>query len=374
MRAPGWTAGTSPATCGQTAAVPGDEMKLLYFAWLRARIGHAEEIFQKPAEVNDVAGLLEWLRDRGPLHAEALRDLSVVRVAVNQEYVGPNHPIREGDEIAIFPPVTGGEPKGAKMIRVQREDFDIGRELDRLARGDHSIGGVASFVGLVRDMGGPDRVSALTLEHYPGMTEKKLAEIEAEANRRWPLSASLIIHRYGRLEPGDRIVLVATASPHREAALAACHFLIDWLKTDAPFWKSEETPAASAGSRPVPRTTRQPSAGVGQAIISIEIILRSRRVLISPAIWLGWYRGEAGCRFAAKAAKDQRADKVCRADKRHCEERRAEAISLRHALSRLRRFACDDRLRADQRNPLGDQPCRSVLSASGSWGGRWPRI
>ena len=82
----------------------------------------------------------------------------------------------------------------------------------------------------------------MSLEHYPGMTEKKLAEIEAEANRRWPLSASLIIHRYGRLEPGDRIVLVATASPHREAALAACHFLIDWLKTDAPFWKSEETP------------------------------------------------------------------------------------------------------------------------------------
>jgi molybdopterin synthase catalytic subunit len=132
------------------------------------------------------------------------------------------------------------------MIRVQREDFDTGAELDRLAAGDHSVGGVASFVGLVRDMGGQGKstgqVSALTLEHYPGMTERKLAEIEAEANRRWPLAASLIIHRYGRLEPGDRIVLVATASPHREAALAACHFLIDWLKTDAPFWKSEETP------------------------------------------------------------------------------------------------------------------------------------
>jgi molybdopterin synthase catalytic subunit len=132
------------------------------------------------------------------------------------------------------------------MIRVQREDFDIGRELERLSAGDHAIGGVASFVGLVRDFnlqgGGPEQVSALTLEHYPGMTEKKLAEIEAEAKRRWPLSASLVIHRYGRLEPGDRIVLVATASPHREAALAACHFLIDWLKTDAPFWKSEETP------------------------------------------------------------------------------------------------------------------------------------
>ena len=128
------------------------------------------------------------------------------------------------------------------MIRVQREDFDVGAELETLTRDNPRIGGVASFIGLVRDMGGGDRVGALTLEHYPGMTEKKLAAIEAEANRRWPLDASLVIHRYGRLEPGERIVLVATASPHREAALAACHFLIDWLKTDAPFWKSEETP------------------------------------------------------------------------------------------------------------------------------------
>jgi molybdopterin synthase catalytic subunit len=129
------------------------------------------------------------------------------------------------------------------MIRVQREDFDVGAELEALSRGNTRIGGVASFVGLVRDMGGGERVTAMTLDHYPGMTERKLAEIEMEAHRRWPLDASLIIHRYGRLEPGDRIVLVATASPHREAALAACHFLIDWLKTKAPFWKSEETPA-----------------------------------------------------------------------------------------------------------------------------------
>src|SRR5438874_8685512 len=129
------------------------------------------------------------------------------------------------------------------MFRVQREDFDVGAELQRLPAGHPRIGGVASFIGLVRDMGGNDRVSALTLEHYPAMTEKKLSEIETEAHRRWPLDAVLIIHRCGRLVPGDRIVLVATASPHREAALAACQFLIDWLKTDAPFWKSEETPA-----------------------------------------------------------------------------------------------------------------------------------
>ena len=132
------------------------------------------------------------------------------------------------------------------MIRVQREDFDVGHELKALTAGDHGIGGVALFVGLVREMvRGPDGqepISAMTLEHYPGMTEKQLAAVEAEALLRWPLARSLIVHRYGRLEPGEQIVLVACASSHREAALAACHFLIDWLKTDAPFWKAEETP------------------------------------------------------------------------------------------------------------------------------------
>jgi molybdopterin synthase catalytic subunit len=132
------------------------------------------------------------------------------------------------------------------MIRVQREDFDVGRELDALTRGKTSIGGVTSFVGLVRDMAGGEKISAMTLEHYPGMTEKQLADIEAEAHRRWKLDAVLIIHRYGELKPGDRIVLVVTASSHRDAAFDACRFLIDWLKTKAPFWKLEET---SAGPR-----------------------------------------------------------------------------------------------------------------------------
>jgi len=129
-------------------------------------------------------------------------------------------------------------------VRVQTQDFDIGAELEQLAAGNHQVGGVASFIGLVRDIApkGSGASSSMTLEHYPGMTEKRLAEIEAEAKRRWPLSATLIIHRYGRLEPGDRIVLVATASGHREAALESCAFLIDWLKTEAPFWKLEEGP------------------------------------------------------------------------------------------------------------------------------------
>src|SRR5271167_644120 len=127
------------------------------------------------------------------------------------------------------------------MIRVQAEDFDPGKQIEALARGNHEIGGVVSFVGLVRDIARDGAVRAMTLEHYPGMTEKKLAEIEAEARARWPLDATLIVHRYGRLEPGERIVLVVVASAHREAAFEACRFLVDWLKTKAPFWKIEET-------------------------------------------------------------------------------------------------------------------------------------
>lgn len=127
-------------------------------------------------------------------------------------------------------------------IRVQREDFDVGAELEALTRGRTAIGGVTSFVGYVRDVAGGAAVSAMTLEHYPGMTERQLEAIEEEARRRWPLEAVLVIHRHGRLEPGDRIVLVATASAHREAAFESCHFLIDWLKTKAPFWKLEATP------------------------------------------------------------------------------------------------------------------------------------
>jgi molybdopterin synthase catalytic subunit len=128
------------------------------------------------------------------------------------------------------------------MIRVQREDFDIGAELDALTRGKTGIGGVASFVGLVRDIAGGKPVGAMTLEHYPGMTERQLEAIAAEARQRWPLDDVLIIHRFGRLAPGDRIVLAATTSAHRDAAFASCEFLVDWLKTKAPFWKLEETP------------------------------------------------------------------------------------------------------------------------------------
>lgn len=130
------------------------------------------------------------------------------------------------------------------MIRVQAEDFDVGRELEGFVGAPGKAGAICSFTGLVRDFAGDDpdaggELSGMTLDHYPGMTEKQLAAIEAEARQRWPLLDVLIIHRFGRLLAGDRIVLVATASAHRDAAFESCRFLMDWLKTKAPFWKVE---------------------------------------------------------------------------------------------------------------------------------------
>lgn len=125
------------------------------------------------------------------------------------------------------------------VVRVEREDFDIGAEVRRLTAGRTDIGAIVTFSGTVRG-GSDDAIRALTLEHYPGMTEAELARVEAEAGRRWPLQASLIVHRIGTLQPGDNIVLVVTASAHRQAAFAAAEFLMDYLKTRAPFWKKEE--------------------------------------------------------------------------------------------------------------------------------------
>lgn len=127
-------------------------------------------------------------------------------------------------------------------VRVQTDDFDLGAELARLRAGQPGLGAVVSFVGTVRDMNDGSAVSAMELEHYPGMTEKALADIVDQANARWPLLGALVIHRVGPLLPLEQIVLVACAAAHRGEAFAACEFIIDYLKTDAPFWKKEQTP------------------------------------------------------------------------------------------------------------------------------------
>ncbi len=127
-------------------------------------------------------------------------------------------------------------------ILVQADAFDLGTEVDAMRQGRTDIGAIASFVGLARDINEGSGVAAMTLEHYPGMTEKALAALVDEASARWALLDVTVIHRIGRLLPGDPIVLVAVASRHRGEAFAACEFIMDYLKTQAPFWKKEETP------------------------------------------------------------------------------------------------------------------------------------
>lgn len=131
-------------------------------------------------------------------------------------------------------------------VRVQEADFDVSAEIANLTRGDDRIGAVATFIGKVRGEAHGSSLQSMTLEHYPGMTEDELARIEAEARTRFKLQASLVVHRIGELRPGDNIVLVITCSPHRGDAFHACEFLMDYLKTRAPFWK-KETDAGGAG-------------------------------------------------------------------------------------------------------------------------------
>ncbi|MCC2958275.1 molybdopterin synthase catalytic subunit MoaE [Massilia sp. IC2-477] len=131
---------------------------------------------------------------------------------------------------------------GVTDVRVQQDDFDLSQELAALRAGDGRVGAVVSFVGTVRDLNEGAQVSEMELEHYPGMTEKALADIVAQARERWPLYGVLVIHRVGPLKPLDQIVLVACSSAHRGEAFAACEFIMDYLKTDAPFWKKEQTP------------------------------------------------------------------------------------------------------------------------------------
>jgi len=159
--------------------------------------------------------------------------------------VNPEGPA--GVATSVTPALPSEQAADALRVRIQTQDFDLGEELRALrclpsGALNPAIGAVASFVGLVRDMNEGDAVAVLELEHYPGMTEKTIAGILDEACSRWPLQAIRVIHRVGPLHPTDQIVWVGAASAHREAALQACAFVMDFLKTQAPFWKKEATP------------------------------------------------------------------------------------------------------------------------------------
>ena len=126
-------------------------------------------------------------------------------------------------------------------IRIQTQDFDAGAEIERLRRANPRIGAIASFIGVVRDLNDGDAVTKMTLEHYPGMTEKALEKIVAEAKARWDIIDVLVVHRVGALQPTEQIVLVVVTGAHRGEAFSACEFVMDYLKTRAPFWKKEQT-------------------------------------------------------------------------------------------------------------------------------------
>jgi molybdopterin synthase catalytic subunit len=130
-------------------------------------------------------------------------------------------------------------------ISVQKEDYSIGEQVDLLRKERKDIGAIVTFSGLVRDLNEGDTISSLSLEHYPGMTEKQLEQIAREAEQRWPLQAITLLHRVGELHPGDQIVLVITASQHRQAAYEANEYIMDYLKTRAPFWKKESLESGS---------------------------------------------------------------------------------------------------------------------------------
>lgn len=159
-------------------------------------------------------------------------------------------------------------------MRVQTADFDAGAEILGLRRGDPKIGAIASFIGLVRDVNDGESVKGMILEHYPGMTEKALEEIVSEARSRWEILDALVIHRVGPLLPTDQIVLVVVSSAHRGEAFAACEFIMDYLKTRAPFWKKEDT---AQGSRWVDaRASDDRSAGRWEQEAEVPAIRPSR--------------------------------------------------------------------------------------------------
>lgn len=207
------------------------------FAQVRELVG--TDATEVAADFPTVEALRQHMAAQSDRWALALEDGKLL-AAVNQTLVSFDHPLTDGDEVAFFPPVTEVKMAETKIV-VGPQPFSVGEEYPWLAERDED-GAVVTFTGKVRNHNLGDSVNALTLEHYPGMTEKALAEIVDEARNRWPLGRVTVIHRIGELWPGDEIVFVGVTSAHRSSAFEAGQFIMDYLKTRAPFWKREATP------------------------------------------------------------------------------------------------------------------------------------
>jgi MoaD family protein len=208
------------------------------FAIMKDRVGREE--LKINATADTVSGLLKQLSQEYPVLSDILIPGRIV-VSVNHEFVKQDAPIRDGDEVALMPPFSGGAA-GRVRVRVQKEPFSLDREIDRLKQSSSEIGGIVTFLGTTRDLSRGKAVSRLEFEHYPGMAEKKLAEIRERAIREYGVIDVTILHRVGTLLVGENIVLIAVAAVHRDEAFRACRFCIDELKRIAPIWKKETTP------------------------------------------------------------------------------------------------------------------------------------
>jgi molybdopterin synthase catalytic subunit len=164
-----------------------------------------------------------------------------IMVSVNQEFVRTDASVKDGDEVALMPPFSGGSGLSGK-VRIQMEPFSLEQEIEALKKSSSSIGGIVTFLGTTRDISRNKQVGRLDFEHYPGMAEKKLSEIRARAIQEYGVIDATIIHRVGTLPVGENIVLIAVASEHRDEAFRACRFCIDELKRITPIWKKETTP------------------------------------------------------------------------------------------------------------------------------------
>ncbi|HUJ17829.1 MAG TPA: molybdenum cofactor biosynthesis protein MoaE [Nitrospirota bacterium] len=206
------------------------------FAILKDRAGRDE--LQVPYSGGPVVDLLKQVAAVYPALADLLSPGRIM-VSVNQEFVRQDAPVRDGDEVALMPPFSGGS--GRAPIRVQHEPFSVDEELERMKQSSNSIGGIVTFLGTTRDISRDKAVSKLEFEHYPGMAEKKLAEIRERAIREYGVIDVSIIHRVGTLPVGENIVLIAVAAMHRDEAFKGCRFCIDELKRITPIWKKETT-------------------------------------------------------------------------------------------------------------------------------------
>jgi molybdopterin synthase catalytic subunit len=208
------------------------------FAMLKEKAGTAEVVLtDRPETVQD---LLSVMGSRFP----SLRDLlscDRILVSVNQEFVRPDTPLKDGDEVALMPPFSGGQDRQG-VVRIQTGPFSLDEEVARIKRTSPSIGGIVTFLGTTRDISRGTAVAKLEFEHYPGMAEKKLAEIRERAISDFGIIDVTIIHRVGTMPVGENIVLIVVAAGHRDEAFKACRFCIDELKRITPIWKKETTP------------------------------------------------------------------------------------------------------------------------------------